>query len=338
MAVVGIAGTLALAGCGGDSSAEDSPKLASSIKDACALGDKEKAVNWWRSGDEADLREEIAPFEKEHPDIKITIGLYRPNEIVQRMSAEMQAGKKPGADVVDGDLLTLDPLFQQGWIQDYDWAAAGTPEEHITEVNGAPGVRNSRTYIGLAYNTDVVPAAEVPKTYQDLIDSKWAGKVVYDPRGTYLQGTSVVWGPDKAIAWFDDLLDTTKAVPIEGGTASIEAVVQGQYAMTTSASQNDAQANIDSGAPLGFQLLDVIPVNDYNTALIKGAEHPNAAACFLEWWTGPEGEAGRLKVEGKSNAEAPADMPAGSELAVVDTQEDFDAADKMVTHIAESSQ
>jgi iron(III) transport system substrate-binding protein len=336
VAMTGLAGTLGLAGCGSSSDA-NAPKLASNIKDACALGDKEGAVYWWRSGDEADLRKEIAPFQKEHPKIKITIGLYRPNEIVQRMSAEMQGGKGAGADVVDGDLPTLDPLFQQGWVENYDWAAAGVSEDVITKVNDLPAVRISRSPIGLAYNTDKVSKSEVPTTYEDLVDSKWKGQVVYDPRGTYLQGPSVAWGADKAIAWFDDFKKTASPVAIEGGSASIEAVVQGQYKMTTSAAMDDATSLIDAGAHIGFQLLDVVPVNDYNSLLIKDSPHPNAGACFLDWWQGEEGTAERKAVEGKTNDASPEGMPATSELAILDTSEDFDNANKMIEHIAQAS-
>jgi iron(III) transport system substrate-binding protein len=336
VAMTGLAGALGLAGCG-SSDAGSAPKLASNIKDACAKADAEGKLFWWRSGEEGELREEIAGFQKAHPKIKVTIGLYRPNEIVQRMSTEMQGGKAPGADVVDGDLPTLDPLFQQGWVQDYDWAGAGIADNLITKVNDLPAVRISRSPIALGYNTDKVSKDEVPTTYDQLADPKWKGQIVYDPRGTYLQGPAVAWGADKAIAWFDNFKKVAKPVALEGGTASIEAVIQGQYKMTTSAATNDITSLQKTGAPIAFQLLDVVPVNDYNTALVKDAPHPNAGACFIEWWAGQEATAARGTVEDKTNDDTPPDMPATSELAILDTPEDFDNANKMIEHIAEAS-
>jgi iron(III) transport system substrate-binding protein len=337
MALLGCVSSALVAGCGSSDSGS-SAKVASTVSEACKLADKEGKLNFWRSGDQGDLEKEVAPFEAAHPKIKITFGLYRPNEIVQRLTAEKQAGHTPGADNIEGDLATLAPLGQTGQIRDFDWAGDGVSSDKIVELNGIHGIRVTRTPQGIAYNTDKLKEADVPSTYEELASSKWSKQVLYDPRGTYLQGLSVAWGADKAITWFDKFVKTAKAVPLEGSTASLEAVSAGQYLITTSASVDDAKRKAAAGAPLGFKFLDVVPVNDYNSFLVKGAAHPNAATCFVDWWQGPEASKLKLDVEGKTNDTQPPGVPTTSTLAPTTTPAEFKEAADFVKHVSESSQ
>ena len=65
------------------------------------------------------------------------------------------------------------------------------------------------SYFSIAYNTKMVPADKVPKTYDDLLDPQWKGKMAwpYANTGRYLFLISLrqAWGEEKAMAYFKKL-------------------------------------------------------------------------------------------------------------------------------------
>ncbi len=294
--------------------------LATSASQACSLGATEGALNFWNADDQDALQKEIAPFEKANPKIKVTLGLYEPNDIVQRLGTEVQARHTPTADLVEGDLPTFATLFSDNIAVDYDWTKLGVPSNLIvTNANNIRTVRISRKPDGLVYNTNLVQPSSLPDTWDGLINSQWAGKVVFDPRGSYLQGLAVAWGASKADSWFDGFLKTDKPIPITGGTASMQALASGQYPLSTSGAYDQYLNQKQKGAPLGIKFLDVVAVNDYNTALIKGAAHPNAALCFQSYWYGQQATALRVQYGNKGNDDQPTGTPAGATVAAVNT-------------------
>jgi iron(III) transport system substrate-binding protein len=312
--------------------------LATTASQACQLGAKEGALNFWNADDQASLQKEIAPFEKANPKIKITLGLYEPIDIVQKLGTEAQARHPLTADLVEGDLPTFATLFNGNLVTDYNWAQLGVPANLIvTNANNIRTVRISRKPDGLVYNTNLVQPADVPTTWEALNNSKWAGKVVYDPRGSYLQGLAVAWGNDKANSWFDSFLKADKPVPITGGTAGITAVASGQYPLSTSGAYDQYLNQKQKGAPLGIQFLDVVAVNDYNTALIKGAAHPNAALCFQAYWYGQQATALRVQYGNKGNDDEPTGTPAGATLAAINTPAQAATAATFAKYIAAQS-
>jgi iron(III) transport system substrate-binding protein len=62
-------------------------------------------------------------------------------------------------------------------------------------------VRIFRVAGGLTYNTEKVKPEDLPNTWDELLDPKWAGKVIVDPRGRPLNQLSLVWGEDKVLSF-----------------------------------------------------------------------------------------------------------------------------------------
>ena len=53
--------------------------------------------------------------------------------------------------------------------------------------------------IALMYNKNMVKPADVPHSYQDLLDPKWKGKMLFDPEAAYVMAAMEhAWGKEKA--------------------------------------------------------------------------------------------------------------------------------------------
>ena len=96
-----------------------------------------------------------------------------------RMTNEMRAGRiqSDAWCIVDGVL----PLLQAGAFAEFEVpstkglpSALVDPRHRWVAVN--LGIRS------IAYNTSLIPAAQAPHSYRDLLDPRWKGKLVWNPK------------------------------------------------------------------------------------------------------------------------------------------------------------
>ncbi|MBF8264569.1 MAG: Ferric transporter ATP-binding subunit [Dehalococcoidia bacterium] len=149
---------------------------------------------------------------------------------------------------------------------------------------------------GPAINTDLVKFQDEPRSYFDLLEPKWKGKVLLeDPRSG--GGTGFTWF--SALLYYK-VLDAdyyrrfAKQEPILWGGSSTEAfrmVARGEAWLTPYAADSNVGYLIVEGAPM-----KILGMKEGNVAtsdvmtVIKGATHPNAAKLFLNWMLSREGQ------------------------------------------------
>src|SRR5438445_3605683 len=115
----------------------------------------------------------LAAFEKKHG-IKVSMWRGVNQKLVQRSIAEARAGRL-AADAFEGSGPGLEILHQEGLLEQfYSPAFADIPQEAFPRHRHyAP---DNLLFTVMGYNTKLVPPAEVPKSYEDLLAPKWRGK------------------------------------------------------------------------------------------------------------------------------------------------------------------
>jgi iron(III) transport system substrate-binding protein len=340
MSAIAVGGVvvLALAACAGkhnNGGGASAATVSLTSQAACDTASKDGGgLNYWTSTDPEIFKQELAPFNAKYPNIKVNYTSLRPSDQVQRIVAEVQANHSLDVDAIAGDLPSYAPLFDQKLIQPVDWTKLGEPADIQFQLKGYTTIRTYREVLGLGYNTTKVQESELPSTWDQLVDSKWSGKVIVDPRGIYLSGLALGMGQDKAISWFKDLLKTDKPMIVKGATASMEKVISGEATLTTSSHDAEAAEQQGKGAPVGIKFLDIVPTQDWYAVVLKGAKHPAAAACFFSWWTGTEGQAQQLKYEFKTNKTTPDGLPAGAKLVAINNPDQATLATDVATQYA----
>jgi iron(III) transport system substrate-binding protein len=329
---------LALGACAGKhatGSSGSTETLSLTSQAACDAATKDGGgLNYWTSTDPEIFKQELAPFNAKYPNIKVNYTSLRPADQIQRIVAEVQAHHPLDVDAIAGDLPSFAPLFDQKLIQPVDWTKLGVPADVQFALKGYTTIRTYREVLGLGYNTTKVQAADLPNTWAELVNSKWSGKVIVDPRGVYLSGIALGMGQDKAISWFKDLLSTDKPMIVKGATASMEKVISGEATLTTSAHDAEAAEQQGKGAPVGIKYLDIVPTQDWYALVLKGAKHADAAACFFSWWSSAEGQAQQLKYEFKTNKTAPDGLPAGAKLVAINSSDQATLATDVANQFA----
>lgn len=307
--------------------------VAGDLNAVCTAGKSEGAVRFWR-GPDPEFDKRVAAFTAKYG-IKFETADVGAGDVPQKMLAERQAGHQFTADIFDGRADLLLPVLNDTYVQKVPVAQLGINPKLVSPVDGF-GLRQYRNATGIAYDTSKYTADQIPKTYEELINPKWAGKIGVDPRGTNFThlATSKAMGYDAAQAWFDRFYETDKPIPVQGSTANLKAIIAGQEDITLSGTVQDITALNAKGATLGFQPLDYVQIVDQYVYLVKGSPNANAAACFLAWWVGPEGNQVRIDLEYKHNDDIPPGVTTANNLIPIGTKDDLAIGQAFSAYVA----
>src|SRR5262244_3108338 len=138
---------------------------------------KEGKVVWYTSLALSSAEKVAKLFEAAYPGIKVEVNRTGSQRILQRVMQELQANIK------NVDVIHTSDAGHFVLLKDKKLLARHVPAG--VDVFPAGFKDKDRYYFGLratvnviAYNTQKVSAAEAPKTWKDLLDPKWKGKLV----------------------------------------------------------------------------------------------------------------------------------------------------------------
>jgi iron(III) transport system substrate-binding protein len=306
----------------GGSSGAASPAgapVTGTLADVCKAGQKEGELVSWNSEDPEAYEKIFGEFSKTYPDIKLTSVEVRPDDLVQKLVTESAAGHPSGVDTISITMDKAGPLLDNKLINtDIDFTKMGVNADHIGDGNT---VRTERIAIGLAYNTDQVADSDLPTTWDQLVNPKWQGNVVVDPRGDPLQLLAIAWGADRTVDFVTKLSRADKPQIVQGATAGLLTVASGENKITTNGRSAETAEQQSKGAPVKIKYLDVVPAVDYYTAVPAAAPHPNAGACWAAWLNSDAGRKAKAQYAFKGNVDLPQEAAAGQLAAIEEPQD-----------------
>ena len=232
-------------------------------------------------------------FMAKYPDVKLTYWRGDSEDIVQRVLAEVRAGNLV-ADVVEGTSLG-EALVRADVAEPFTSPLLAEYPEAYRDPKGLWAATRV-SYYCMAYNTELVSAADVPKTYEELLDPKWKGKISWrigSESGTplFITNLRTAWGEEKA----DDYLQKLAAneiVNFGAGSARtlVDRVIAGEYAMALNIFCHHPLISARDGAPVASQLMSPVPSTTATLLIPKGTRHPYAAALFTDFLLSEDGQ------------------------------------------------
>jgi iron(III) transport system substrate-binding protein len=258
-----------------------------------ALYEKAKAegevVVWGPVQAEVDWIE--GEFAKRFPGIKVkgTGDLQAATKLI----AEARAGRH-SVDLWQNSLGGMLEVQKRGLFAKIDWEPLGFGGDRI--LFGGEGIAVHNFIYSTLYAKDFVKAAELPKTWDDLLDPKWKGRMVSQdflfPR---LMGfLALDWGEERTEKWGRRMIGEQKLLIVNSPRESF--LKTGERVLAVGDSVNQSYQYSDSGVPTGYTILDIVPAVQFMVSVMKEAPHPNAARLLAAWFASDDGLAAREKL------------------------------------------
>jgi iron(III) transport system substrate-binding protein len=138
-----------------------------------------------------------------------------------------------------------------------------------------------------AYNTNAINKADLPKTYADLLDPKWKGKLAVEADdAAWLMTLAGVMGEEKTIKLFHDIVARNDISVRKGHTLLAQLVVSGEVPLALTAYLNRIDQYQDRGAPTAPLFLPPAIALPTGAGVFRAAPHPYAAVLFMDYILG----------------------------------------------------
>ena len=174
---------------------------------------------------------------------------------------------------------------RNGWLEPY------LPEEvaqHYDKAYYDPNGLHITTRIlvcPIAYNTNLVKKEEAPKSYADLLDPKWSGKMVKAHpaySGTIMNATFQI---ARDIGWdYFEKLAKQRVMQVQSATDTPKKIQLGERAVMVDGAGYFIIRFKEAGDPVEIVYpAEGTPVATSPSAVMKNAPNPNAARLFQNW-------------------------------------------------------
>src|SRR5712692_7676670 len=283
---------------------------------------KEGKVVWYTSLALSSSEKIAKLFEAAYPGIKVEVHRTGSQRILQRVMQELRANIKNVDVIHTSDAGHYVLLKEKKLLMKYTPAGVEGFPASFKDKDGYHYALRATVNV-IAYNSEIIPAAEAPRTWKDLLDPKWKGKLVTAHPGysgvisTHVLALVHLYGWDyyKQLAQ-NRLMLVQSAVDPSGVVASGErpvAVNGGDYTFYQIKKKGNPVEIVypKEGVPLV-----VSP-----SAITSFAPHPNAAKLFTDFIFSKEVQQVLADSEGlytgHPDVKYPADRPKLSELKLL---------------------
>src|SRR6185312_3373489 len=224
-------------------------------------------------------------FEAAYPGIKIQIERSGSERLFQRVAQEFSSNIH-AVDVINtSDASHVIPWKKDGWLMPF---VSEDIARYFPEIyrDGDGMSATSRIYLSsIAYNTSLVKADDAPKSWADLLDPKWAGKMVKAHpaySGTIMTATFQLV---REFGWeYYEKLLKQRVMQVQSSTDPPKKLSLGERAVMADGNEYGVVLLKEAGQPVQpIYPTEGTPTISGPTGIFASAPHPNAAKLFQAW-------------------------------------------------------
>jgi iron(III) transport system substrate-binding protein len=223
-------------------------------------------------------------FEAAYPGIKVEVQRTGSQRILQRVMQEQQANLKLVDVIHTSDAGHFVLLKEKKLLMKYTPAGIEAFPAGFKDKDGYYFTLRATVNV-IAYNTKLVSAAEVPKTWKDLLDPRWKGKLVTAHPGysgvisTHVLALVHLHGWD----YFKQLAQN-KLMLVQSAVDPAGVVASGERAVAVDGGDYYYYQMKKKGNPIDVVYpKEGVPLVVSPTAIASFAPHPNAAKLFTDF-------------------------------------------------------
>jgi len=284
------------AACGGSAPAEDASPVAElatydgsdRLERLIEGAKREGELTIYTSAQTTDLGPVVEAFEKKYG-VKASLWRAGSEAVLNRAIQEARAGRHT-VDVVETNGPELESMSREQILQ-----AVKSPY-HADLI--APAIRPHGEWVGTrlnvfvqAYNTKLVKKEELPKTWEDLTDPKWKGRLGIEAEDSdWLAGIFGEIGEERGKKVFQQIVKTNGISNRKGHTLLTQLVASGEVPLSLTVYNYKAEQLRREGAPIDWFTIGNAIARPNGVGVARRAPHPNAAILFYDFELSPEGQ------------------------------------------------
>jgi iron(III) transport system substrate-binding protein len=242
----------------------------------------EKKVVFYTATDVAVAEKLAQAFEAKYPGIDVQVERSGSERVFQRIGQEYSTGIH-NADVIEtSDAVHFVYFKRHGWLQPMvpkvvadKWPAADRdPDGYYAAYRAHLSV--------MAYNTALMKEADAPKTWKDLLDPRYKGKMVKAHpgySGTIMTATFVL---SQLLGWdYFQKLGKQEVMQVQSATEPPKKLAEKERALQVDGNEYNVFRLQEKGVPLKIVYPpEGTPIAVGNAGVLKNAPHQNAAKLF----------------------------------------------------------
>ena len=254
---------------------------------------KEGEVVWYTTQIVSQLvRPVSAAFEKKYG-IKVRAVRANSTETAVKIISESRAGK-PQSDVFDGT-STVVPLKKEGYVLQWLPEPAKAYPDRYKDAQGY-WVANNLFFLAPGFNTSLVPRGSEPRSFADLLDPKWRGKMAWSTTTSSSGGPGFIgtilteMGDEKGMAYLRELSKQRIANIGSAAREVLDQVIAGEYQVGLQVFNHHSVISAKKGAPVDWIRMEPVTGTLSVISVHKSAPHPNAAKLLVDFIISSEGQ------------------------------------------------
>ena len=229
------------------------------------------------------------PFEKKYG-IRVEYWRAAPNRVMDRALTEWRAGR-PGFDVVEGTRAVALIMKKEGLFTKYIPPSSEKLPDQFKEKDALMTPWRA-VPIGILYNTELVKGADIPRSLQDLLNTKWKKKLsLSDPTqhtssAGFFQNLEKIMGPK----WLEYVRGLARQEPhlVESWAPVPNVIIRGEALVGITLVKYVKQFK----GPVDYVMLDKFLTDANYLGLSAKGPNPNAGRLYMEYAISPEGQRG----------------------------------------------
>jgi iron(III) transport system substrate-binding protein len=242
---------------------------------------REGTLTLYTSAAVADMALVAEAFEKKYG-VAVKVWRASSEAIVQRSVTEARGGRFD-ADVFETGGAALEALHRERLLQQ----VKPPPEADLNPAALTPHGEWTGTRYNVfvaAYNTKLMRREELPKSYDDLLDPRWKGRLGIETSDSDWFGAVIDrLGEARGLKLFRDIVATNGISVRSGHTLIANLVVSGEVPLALTTYTFRVEQLKKSGAPIDWVAIPPTIARFEGAAVARRAPHPHAAILFFEF-------------------------------------------------------
>ena len=253
-----------------------------------AKAKEEKMLVYYSTTDIRDGTAVVHAFQKKYPFIEPKLFRLGSTQVVVKVLQEHRGGAHL-FDVISATSFQFYEIFKEDLFQKYE-----SPERRafLDDFKDKEGYWTSAYHNAsvIAYNTNMVKPADLPKSYDDLLQPKWKGKMLMDNRETEWYASMIqVLGREKAVRLMQGLAKQDLSFR-PGRTLITQVLASGELPLAVNDYDHLVQSAKKRGAPIETIAAPPVISRVQPVGLGRYAPHPNVGKLFIDFTLSEEGQ------------------------------------------------